>query len=124
MQSMNLDALRELCLSLPETEEKLPFDENTLVFYVSGKMFCATDIDNFESINLKCDPLRAIELREEFPGTVLPGYHMNKKHWNTIRMGDGLRFELIKQWVFDSYDLVVAGLPKSKRESIPPRIGH
>ena len=114
---MDFDTLRDYCLSLPNTEEKTPFDEDTLVFYVSGKIFCLTSISRFESINLKCDPLRAIELREEYPGVVLPGYHMNKKHWNTVRVGAGVRRETLLQWVRDSYDLVVAGLPKSKRKS-------
>jgi predicted DNA-binding protein (MmcQ/YjbR family) len=112
---MTLDELREYCLSFPATEEKLPFDENTLVFYVAGKVFCLADIDRFESINLKCDPARALELREEYPEVVLPGYHMNKKHWNTVKMGAGLRNEVIRGWVRDSYDLVLAGVPKSKR---------
>lgn len=115
---MDFDTLRDFCLSLPETEEKTPFDEDTLVFYVAGKMFCLTSINRFESINVKCDPVRAIELREEYPGVVLPGYHMNKQHWNTVMMGAGLRGETIRQWVRDSYDLVVAGLPKVRREAL------
>jgi predicted DNA-binding protein (MmcQ/YjbR family) len=115
---MDLDTLRDYCLSLPETEEKTPFDEETLVFYVAGKIFCLTNINRFESINVKCDPARALELREEYPGVVLPGYHMNKKHWNTVRLAEGVRSETVLAWVRDSYDLVVAGLPKVRREAL------
>lgn len=79
-----------------------------------GKMFALTDLDNFESVNLKCDPERAVQLREEFP-SVQPGYHMNKKHWNTILMNEGVSDRLIKEWIDDSYSLVVGSLPKKLR---------
>jgi predicted DNA-binding protein (MmcQ/YjbR family) len=94
--------------------EEFPFDKNTLVFKVMGKMFALTDLDNFESVNLKCDPERAVQLREEFP-SVQPGYHMNKKHWNTILMNEGVSDRLIKEWIDDSYSLVVGSLPKKLR---------
>ncbi len=77
-------------------------------------MFALTDLDNFESVNLKCDPERAVQLREEFP-SVQPGYHMNKKHWNTILMNEGVSDRLIKEWIDDSYSLVVGSLPKKLR---------
>ena len=115
---MNIEFFRDYCLSFSGVTEEFPFDENTLVFKVLGKMFALCDVDEFESINLKCDPVKAIELREEFPDLVLPGYHMNKKHWNTVSMQDNLPDKLIKEWIKDSYDLVVAKLPKRERERL------
>lgn len=95
--------------------EGLPFDHNTLVFKVSGKIFAITDLDEFVSINLKCDPERAIALREQFP-EVQPGYHMNKKHWNTVDTNGKIPDSLLQQWIRDSYNLVVSGLSKKQRE--------
>ncbi len=114
---MNIEEFRDYCLSMKGTSEDLPFDENTLVFKVMGKMFALTDLDNFESINLKCDPEKAIELREQYPA-VQPGYHMNKKHWNTVLNNAGIPDTLMKQWIRDSYDLVVAGMPKKLRDQL------
>jgi predicted DNA-binding protein (MmcQ/YjbR family) len=112
---MNIETYRNFCLSFPGATEELPFDENTLCFKVMGKIFSICDIDQFESINLKCDPEKAIELREMYPGIVIPGYHMNKKHWNTVSMKASLPDKLIKEWIRESYDLVVAKLPKKQR---------
>lgn len=82
---MHLDEIREYCLSKPGVEEALPFGPDVLVYKVNGKLFLLTGFDNDPvQFNVKCDPEKAIELREEFPDTVLPGYHMNKKHWNTV----------------------------------------
>jgi len=114
---MNIESFREYCLSLPCTEEGFPFDSNTLVFKVAGKMFALTNIDQFESINLKCDPEVAVELREKYTA-VTPGYHMNKKNWNTIQIDDSISDKLILQWTKESYNLVVNGLPKSVRSTI------
>jgi predicted DNA-binding protein (MmcQ/YjbR family) len=114
---MNIESFREFCLSMKGVTEKFPFDETTLVFYVMGKMFCLTDIDTFEMINVKCDPDYAMELRERYPA-VLPGYHMNKKHWNSLIMDGSLPESLVRQWVKDSYDLVVASLPKKHRDTL------
>ena len=80
-------------------------------------MFALTDVDNFESVNLKCDPERAIQLRDEYEA-VQPGYHMNKKHWNTVRMDGSVGDRLIKEWIDHSYDLVVKSLPLKTRLSI------
>lgn len=99
------------------TTEDLPFDENTLVFKVAGKMFALTDINLFESVNLKCDPENAIELREEY-AQVTPGWHMNKKHWNTIIMDGSLPDALIKKWIDHSYTEVVKGLPLKVRKEL------
>lgn len=104
---MNIEEYREFCLSFPGATEDLPFDENTLCFKVMGKIFSICDIEEFESINLKCDPIKAIELREIYPGIVIPGYHMNKKHWNTVIMDSALPNQLIKEWIRESYELVV-----------------
>ncbi|TVR15768.1 MAG: MmcQ/YjbR family DNA-binding protein [Balneolaceae bacterium] len=113
---MNIEQYRSFCLSLPGATEDLPFDENTLCFKVMGKIFSICDIDEFESINLKCEPIKAIELRETYPDDVIPGYHMNKKHWNTVMMDSNLPDKMIEEWLTDSYNLVVAKLPKKSRE--------
>lgn len=114
---MHIEAYREYCLSLPAVTEGFPFGEGTLVFKVGGKLFALTDVDLFESINLKCEPEKAAELRELYAG-VKPGYHMNKKHWNTVSTDGSIPDQLLKDWTKESYDLVVAGLPKKVRESI------
>ncbi len=114
---MHCEELREFCLALPETTEKFPFDANTLVFNVGDKMFCLVDVEAFKSINLKCDPDKAIELREQYQA-VEPGYHMNKKHWNTITVNDDVPDALLKEWIVDSYHLVIKNLPKSKRPKL------
>ncbi len=80
-------------------------------------MFALTDVEQFESINLKCDPERAVQLREEFPA-VLPGYHMNKKHWNTVLMDGSVGDKHLKAWIDDSYNLVVASLNKAVRQEL------
>lgn len=108
---MNIESFRDYCLSKPHVTEDFPFDQTTLVFKVAGKMFALANIDGFESVNLKCDPERAIQLREEFQG-VRPGYHMNKVHWNTIQVNADVPIGLVLQLVDHSYELVFASLPK------------
>jgi predicted DNA-binding protein (MmcQ/YjbR family) len=103
---MNIESLREYCLSKPGVEESLPFGPGTLVFKVGGKIFLLTGLDNDElRFNVKCDPEKALELREEYP-CVLPGYHMNKKHWNTIVVDGSVSSRQLKEWIDHSYDLV------------------
>ncbi|ATL48393.1 MmcQ-like protein [Chitinophaga caeni] len=114
---MDIEQFREFCLTLKGTSEGFPFGEETLVFYVAGKMFALTDVTSFESVNLKCDPGEAIELRERYPA-IIPGYHMNKKHWNTIINDGSISNSMMKKLIQDSYDLVFAKLPKKTRESI------
>lgn len=114
---MHLEKFRNYCLSLPGAEEGFPFGENTLVFTVGGKMFALTDIGFFESINLKADPENAIDQRERY-ASVKPGFHMNKKHWNTIEIDGSIPDKLILEWTKDSYDLVVKGLPKKVVEQL------
>lgn len=111
---MDIESYREHCIWKPGVTEEFPFDQNTLVFKVMGKMFSATDVDQFESINVKCDPELAIELRERY-AAVLPGYHMNKKHWNTIKLDGSIPDALIYEWIDHSYQLVVNSLPQKDR---------
>ena len=114
---MNIEDLREYCLKKKEVTESFPFDETTLVFKVKNKIFALTDIENPLSINLKCDPEEAIELRERYTA-VKPGYHMNKKLWNTIDIDGSIDEELILKWIDDSYRLIVEKLPKKDREGL------
>lgn len=114
---MNIEEFREYCLAKPATSESTPFDKNTLVFKVHGKMFSLTGIQEFASINLKCDPEYAIQLREENEG-IQPGYHMNKTHWNTVLTDGSVTDELLLELIDHSYDLVVRGLRKKVRESL------
>ncbi|GAB4242070.1 MAG: MmcQ/YjbR family DNA-binding protein [Saprospiraceae bacterium] len=110
---MNIEEFREYCLAKNAVEECFPFDEVTLVFKVAGKMFALTGLDNEEfKVNLKCDPERAVQLREEFPHDILPGYHMSKKHWNTVSFEGDLDEKQLCELIDHSYDLVVASLPK------------
>ncbi len=107
---MNIEEFREYCIAKPFVTESFPFDEDTLVFKVMDKMFALTSLSDRFNINIKCDPEKAIALREEFP-CVLPGYHMNKKHWNTVIIDGTVNDEVLKQWIDHSYDLIVASLP-------------
>ncbi|WP_031527054.1 MmcQ/YjbR family DNA-binding protein [Dyadobacter crusticola] len=115
---MNLETLREFCLKQPGVTEELPFGPDTLVFKVKGKVFLLTSLDSPQlGFNVKCDPEKAAELREQYPD-VQPGYHMNKKHWNTVNVTGSISSELLFEWVKDSYNLVVASLPKKEREGL------
>jgi len=114
---MDIETLRSYCLVKTGVTEELPFDQDTLVFKVMGKMFALTGIELFQSINLKCNPENAQDLRERYHA-VLPGYHMNKKHWNTVIMDGSIHDKILLEWIEDSYDLVVAGLPKKTREEL------
>jgi predicted DNA-binding protein (MmcQ/YjbR family) len=107
---MNLEEIRSHCLSKKGTTEEFPFDNQTLVFKVLGKAFLLTNIDQPDSINVKCDPELAVDLREKFD-TITPGYHMNKKHWNTIMLKGNYNRQDILGWIDHSYDRVYAGLP-------------
>lgn len=102
---MDIEQFREFCLSLGDVTEEQPFGPGTLVYKVKGKMFALTGIELFESINLKCDPEEAIELRERYVA-VQPGYHMNKQHWNTVLMDNSIPDKLIKEWIVNSFNLV------------------
>lgn len=116
---MNIEEFRDYCLAKKGVEDTFPFDEVTLVFKVMGKIFAITGLDAEEfKVNLKCDPERAVSLREEFPDDIQPGWHMNKKHWNTVHFENNLNHALLKELVDHSYDLIVAKLPKKVRESM------
>ncbi len=104
---MHLEDLREYVLSLAGAEETLPFGPDTLVYKINGKVFLLTGMDRHPlQFNVKCNPDKAIELREEYPQCVLPGYHMNKKHWNTIVVDGTLSNKQLKGFIDDSYTLV------------------
>jgi predicted DNA-binding protein (MmcQ/YjbR family) len=115
---MFLDDLRNHCIQKPGVSEGFPFDQKTLVFKVFGKMFALMDVEIFESVNLKCDPEWAIELRERFQA-VRPGFHMNKKHWNTVTLFEDVNDKLLLELVDQSYHLVYASLPKKIRDENP-----
>ncbi|MDR1756842.1 MAG: MmcQ/YjbR family DNA-binding protein [Culturomica sp.] len=120
---MDILAFRQYCLSLPLVEESTPFDETTLVFKIGGKMFCYTDMVGFEWVAVKCDPDKAILLREEYPDLVEPAFHGNKRHWNGIRVKGGLPDAFIREQLRNSYLLAAAGItPKSLREEIAAQI--
>jgi predicted DNA-binding protein (MmcQ/YjbR family) len=102
---MDIVSLREYCISKKGADESFPFGDDTLVFKVKGKIFALVNLEGDLTINLKCDPALAIELREEFP-CVIPGYHMNKKHWNTILVDGTVPDRQIFAWIDHSYDLV------------------
>jgi len=108
---MNIEEIREYCLSKKGTNEDFPFDETTLVFKVMDKIFVLTDLTGDLSLNLKCDPTWAIELREQYPA-ILAGYHMSKKHWNTVKIDGTLSNSFIFRLIDHSYDLVVKKLPQ------------
>ncbi len=114
---MHLEEFREYCLKKAGVTEGFPFDNNTLVFKVMGKIFTITGIETFQSINLKCDPEYAIELREKYD-SVIPGYHMNKVHWNTVLMDNSISNQLIFKWIDHSYDLIVQSLSKKLKEEL------
>jgi predicted DNA-binding protein (MmcQ/YjbR family) len=114
---MNIEDYREYCISKKGVTEEFPFDEVTLVFKVMGKIFALTNLDGDFSINLKCDPDWAIELREKY-SSVLPGYHMNKMHWNTIHMDSSIPDRLICEWTDHSYMIVVDKLPKKSKAEL------
>ena len=115
---MNLEELRDYCLSLPHVTEDMPFDEDILVFRICNRIFVLTSLDSVPlRVSLKCDPERAIELREQYPDKIVPGYHLNKKHWNTVLL-EGLPLTLIDEMIIDSYMLVVEKIPKKERESL------
>lgn len=115
---MNIETLRAYCLAKPAVEETLPFGPDTLVFKVAGKVFLLTGLDSDPlSFNVKCDPDLAVELRERYDA-VQPGYHMNKKHWNTITVDGSVSGKLLREWIDHSYELVVESLPAKLRSTI------
>jgi predicted DNA-binding protein (MmcQ/YjbR family) len=115
---MDIENFREYCLSKKGVDESFPFDESTLVFKVMGKMFALASLDDETlSVNLKCDPDRAIDLRETYED-ITPGYHMNKQHWNTVASEGDLDDRLIRELTDHSYELVVSSLSKKLKSEL------
>ena len=115
---MNLEELREYCLSLPHVTEDMPFVEDILVFRICNRIFVLTSLESVPlRVSLKCDPERAIALREQYPDKIVAGYHLNKKHWNTVLL-ESLPLTLIKEMIQHSYDQVLAKVPKKEKEAL------
>lgn len=114
---MNIEDIRIYCLNKQAVTESFPFDETTLVFKVKNKMFALLSLDDTHGISLKCDPERAIELREKYPA-IIPGYHLNKQLWNTIHIDASISEKLIKELIDHSYDLIVESLPKKLKQEL------
>jgi predicted DNA-binding protein (MmcQ/YjbR family) len=116
---MNVEDLRAYCIKKPGVTESFPFDEHTLVFKVMNKMFAIVGLERQPLfVNLKCDPDYAIELREQYDGIILPGYHMNKKLWNSVYLERELSLDLYLSLIDHSYELIVKSLPKKKKEEL------
>ena len=114
---MHIEDYREYCIRKPGVTEEFPFDSQTLVFKVMGKMFALTDVDKFIFVNLKCDPKRAVELRESNPG-IEPGWHMNKRLWNSVSTDGSVSDSLLRELIDHSYELIVASLTKKLQASL------
>ena len=113
---MDIETFRDYCLAKKHVTESFPFDKDTLVFKVAGKMFALASLEKHPlTINLKCDPEKAIELREQFED-IKPGYHMNKQHWNTVNIQGKLSHKFICELIDDSYNLIVQSLPKKQQQ--------
>lgn len=114
---MNIESFRDYCLSKKGVTESFPFDEETLVFKVMGKIFSICPLERIPSqVNLKCDPEWSVELRETYDGHIYPGFHLNKEHWNTIEIEKKIPDDLLIKLTDHSYDLIVAKFPKKVKE--------
>lgn len=114
---MNQESLRDYCLSKKFATEGFPFDDVSLVLKVGGKMFALIPLEGEPRIALKCDPEKAIELREKYQA-VQPAHHFNKKHWNQVLLDESINEKLVMEWIDHSYDLVYSGLPRKTKESL------
>lgn len=114
---MDIISAREYCISLPHTEETFPFGNDHLVLKVGGKMYAIIALDGDSTIALKCDPELAVTLREQYP-EVQPGYHLHKKHWNTVLLNDRIADSIIREWILMSYQLTIQGLTKKIRQEL------
>jgi predicted DNA-binding protein (MmcQ/YjbR family) len=115
---MNIEQFRHHCITKPGTTESFPFDSSGLVFKVLGKMFAICNVDHYTGFAAKCDPQWAAELREKYPHGILPGYHFNKRHWNTVKIDEDIPPQLIRELIDHSYELVVKKLPKKLRSEL------
>ena len=113
---MLIETIRNHCLTKPGVTESFPFGDDTLVFKVMGKIFALVSLDE-QRINLKCDPEKAIALREQYPD-VIPGYHMNKRYWNTVLLNGAVPAKHILEWINESYALVADALPAKLRREL------
>lgn len=120
---MDRTVLREYCLSKRATVEEFPFGEGVAVFKVAGKVFALLPVEGATRISLKCDPMLAVMLRETYP-TVTPGYHLNKKHWNTVEVDGSIPDSEIFDMIDHSYEQVVKGLSRAERENLVKGAGH
>lgn len=114
IEGMTLEVYRKYCLSKKGVTEGFPFGEDVLVFKVAGKMFALSGVEAFERISLKADPEVGVELRDQYPA-VQEAYHLNKKHWIMVMMDGSIPDRLVREWIDNSYDLVVSGLSKKER---------
>ncbi len=114
---MNIDSILKYCSELKGSIQDFPFDEKTLAMKVMGKIYALIDIEEATYINLKCDPEKAIELRERHTA-IIPGYHMNKKHWNSVGLTQDLDDLLIQELIQHSYEMVVKSLPKKLQNEL------
>jgi predicted DNA-binding protein (MmcQ/YjbR family) len=115
---MNVETVRDYCIAKPSATESFPFGGDALVFKVGGKMFALLSTESQPlTINLKCDPERAVQLREEHTA-VAPGYHMNKTHWNTVTIDGRVRNSDLQEWIDHSYELVRKSLPKAVQAAL------
>lgn len=113
---MNLEKIREYCLKKKAVTESLPFDDETLVFKVAGKMFALLSLNGDWGLNLKCNPEKAIELREKYPD-ITPGYHMNKTHWNTLNLNGQLSEQMVLELIDHSYTIIAESLPNTLKKN-------
>jgi len=119
---VEIDEIREFCLALPEVTEGFPFGEDVLVFKVVGKMFFACNLAKYPcGVNLKCEPSKALDLRDDYDG-IVPGWHMNKKHWNTVLLDGSVPSDLIEELLMHSYERVVSGLKKADRQRVQEQL--
>ena len=114
MRTFEFEQIRDRCLSKLAVEESFPFDDQTMVWKVAGKVFAIANIEDFRGVSLKCNPERSIELREQFEG-IRPGWHLNKKHWNSVSAELDVEWSLARSLLDHSYSCVVAGLTKKSR---------
>lgn len=119
---MNIEVIREYCLSKPGVTEGFPFDDTTLVFKVMGKIFCIANLDGELGLSLKNSPEKVVEMRESF-SCVLPGYHMSKIHWNLVMVDQSVTRDQLFTWIDESYERVVDGLPRKSKEELQ-KISH
>ena len=115
---MNLLTFQQFCKRFPGVTEEFPFDRDTLVYKVMGRMFVLGNINPFVRINFKSTPEEALLLRESYPDYIIPGYHMHKKHWNRVYLDRGLPLHLLEKWIKRSYDLVCNNLPKKVQKEL------